>query len=264
MHHVDWNKREWLLLLQERHILTQSLERSNYNKHERSSQLQRRLKHESSIGNHNTNSVSLSDVSFWWSFSKSSPNLPRSFEFTQCGRRPEKLKMFPSPIPPWGVWGGNRKMHSQQHPWHWLMKQTPSSQVQSCIYYSVFFWWSLETKNLNSSICFQRWTHLGVFVWLTSLIWSDPLVIKGVNCSFRFLTRNEPPDQASKKQDEAYCVPLGAELFVDFDPQINNWASEASAASRWMLGMRRMTQRSQQELAGWTSITPLLRSAGGL
>lgn len=47
-------------------------------------------------------------------------------------------------------------------------------------------------------------------------------------------------------------------------PQINNWSSEARAASCWMLGMHWMSQHSRQELAAQASITPLRRSVGTL
>ena len=156
-------------------------------------------------------------------------------------------------------------MLSQQHPWHWLMKQTPCSQDQSWIYCSVFLfcgWWSLESKNINpiASVCYKRLTDL-IGLLSDARYLRDELLIQVHTMNHRVR-----PFRLRMEHTVTCC---GLSYLWAFDPpQIKkkkkNWSSEAGVASCWMPGMRRMTQRSRQELAERTSITPLLRCVGGL
>lgn len=113
-------------------------------------------------------------------------------------------------------------MNSQQQLWHWLMKQTLSSRVQSCIYYSVFF-------SLHDGVCRLR--------FLFSLAWNSGYKLEQtVDASAKY---DKLSNQTRSKQDKERCT----ELFVDFD-------------LRWTFGALKPVQRPAErwECDKWLSV----------
>lgn len=126
-HHVDWNKHEWLLLLQEQHIVRPCLEKI---KLQQTQALQPTAKPQARYEITTQTQFLCLICHFWKSFSKNSPNFLIWIHLVQLGsQNAEPLSDFFF-YKPSGGWGGEKE--GQRAAPLALINDT-DSQVQSCI-----------------------------------------------------------------------------------------------------------------------------------
>lgn len=205
MHSTDWNKHEWLVLLQEQHILSCVYRRSDYNTHKppQPTKLKRKSQYEIT-----------KRCNFLWCYFF----LPFFFSWTQWS---------------WALKDDTIWQPSS----YWLIKQKQCSQVQSCIYYS-FLQMTEDGKWENKTIWgnFPFWNK-GFFSKLNnSRKWID-------QPCFISLSQTQWTTNSHDYKAERETVKLCRLSYL--------WTSASGwiRVLQWTLGMRRMTEHSQQDLA---------------